>query len=93
MLWISTLVDKNKEMESIFARFSKNIAQNLDSSLPYMVHSTTIGLEISLRILVSVAKPAGGIKVRIDLFISFPSSTQLQILENFWIIFLFPAGF
>ena len=30
-----------------------------------------------------VAKPAGGIKVRNDLFISFPSSTQLQILVHF----------
>lgn len=30
-----------------------------------------------------VAKPAGGIKVRIELFISFHSSTQLQILVHF----------
>ena len=29
------------------------------------------------------AKPAGGTKVRIELFISFPSSTQLQILVHF----------
>ncbi|GIX66664.1 hypothetical protein CEXT_639781 [Caerostris extrusa] len=42
-----------------------------------------IGPEISLRILVGVAKPAGGIKVRIELFISFHSSTQLQILVHF----------
>ena len=44
---------------------------------------SAIGPEISLRILVGVAKPAGGIKVRIKLFISFRSLTQLQILVNF----------
>ncbi|GIY91676.1 methyl farnesoate epoxidase [Caerostris extrusa] len=42
-----------------------------------------IGSEISLRILVGVAKPAGDIKVRIELFISFHCSTQLQILVRF----------
>ena len=46
-------------------------------------HCSAIGPEISLRILVGVAKPAEGIKVHNELFISFPSSTQLQILVHF----------
>ena len=45
-------------------------------------HCSAIGPEISLRILVGVTKPAGGIKVCIELFISFQSS-QLQILVHF----------
>ena len=46
-------------------------------------HCSAIGPEINLHILVGVAKPVGGIKVRIELFISFPSLSQLQILVHF----------
>ena len=51
--------------------------------IPIYGHCSAIGPEISLCILEGVAKPAGGIKVHIELFISFPSSTQLQIFVHF----------
>ena len=46
-------------------------------------HCSAIGPEISLRILVGIVKSAGSIKVRIELFISFSSSTLLKILVHF----------
>ncbi|GIY15590.1 hypothetical protein CEXT_602821 [Caerostris extrusa] len=70
-------------MECIFAHFSKKYRTKPGQLLVICGHCSAIGPEISLRILVGVAKPAGDIKVRIELFISFHSSIQLQILVHF----------